>query len=180
MPGARVGPTAEVGGRLTSMRGRPERPGPARRPTAATPQRPPSSSCAVRTRGSPLARAGREPGGGAARAGAPAAKHGRCRGSAASGPHSGAGPAQRPRPASGPSVARCEGADGGGRAAAEAPRFPPYLAFPDPALSSGLAPGELSQPSAPGPGSRREAPGARLARSWPTPGRRPHPHPGAR
>lgn len=74
---------------------------------------------------------------------------------------------REPHPASGPSAARCEGADGGGRVAAEAPRLPPYLAFAGLTQSSGLAPAEVSQPSASGPPDRREVSGARLTRSWP-------------
>lgn len=176
LPGARVGPTADVGGRLTSVGGGPERLGPVRRPQPASLPRHPRGPP-----GSPLAGAGpeREAGGSAAQSGVQAAKLGRCWGSAGRDPLPGAGPGQTPHPASSPGAARCEGADGGGRVAAEAPRLPPYLAFPGLTQSSGLAPAEVSQPSASGPADRREVPGARLTRSWPPPAPVPALRPGA-
>lgn len=148
LPGARVGPTADVGRRFRSVGGGPERLGPVRRPQRAGLPRHPRGPP-----GSPLARAGpeREAGGSAAQAGAQAAKLGRCWGSAGRDPLPGAGPGQTPHPTSGPGAARCEGADGSGRVAAEAPRLPPYLAFPGLTESSGLAPAEVSPAERIGP-----------------------------
>lgn len=61
-------------------------------------------------------------------------------------------------------AASCHGAASSGKAAATAlPGSPSYLSFPGPAQRSGLAPAEVSQPSALGPAGRRGSPRARLA-----------------
>lgn len=66
LPGARVGPTADVGGRLTSVGGGPERLGPVRRPQPASLPRHPRGPP-----GSPLAGAGPERGRSGRQAAAP-------------------------------------------------------------------------------------------------------------
>lgn len=75
LPGARVGPTTDVGRRFISVGGGPERLGPVRRPQRVSLQRHPRGPP-----DSPLAGAGpeQESGGSAAQAGAQAAKLGRC------------------------------------------------------------------------------------------------------
>lgn len=94
LPGARVGPIADVGRRFTSVGGGPERLGPVRRPQRASLQRHPRGPP-----DSPLAGAGpeREEGGSAVQAGAQAAKRA-ARGSAGRDPLPGAGPGQRTAP----------------------------------------------------------------------------------
>lgn len=83
---------------------------------------------------------------------------------------------REPHPARGPSAARCEGADGGGRVAAEAPRLLLTWPFPVSRRAPASRPQKFPSRVHRAPPDQREVPVARLTRSrLPRAGARPAP-----
>ena len=166
LPEARVGPTADVGRRFSSVGGGPERLGPVRRPQRASLQQHPRRP---RTRRWP------ERGQSGRQVAAPCKQGHRQRSALLGGlqvaiPFQERGPDREPHLASGPSAARCEGADGGGRVAAQAPGL--LLTWPFPVSRRALASRPQKFPSrvhrGPPTGAKSLVPGSR-APGYPAP-----------